>query len=207
MECARYGCAPGVPHCPMILTFDDQSAELPGYLERFRRLPVLSYDAASMTRRAATCSLDSAFDLRSARSLWSFDVFPPRCVQRCAEWTFAGRDMRVGDTIAQQIALPGAARMVPRVIVGVRVCEVFRTPHRVAFAYEALRGHPELGLTQFVVEDDGSGSKRFTVATWTRPRARIARLVAPALEERVHSLFLRAALSHFAAVCREASHS
>lgn len=185
----------------MILTFDDQTAELPRYLERFRRLPVLPYDEASMTRRTVSCVLPSSFDLRDAKQLWNGDVFSPRHVGAFSEWQRGSRAMRVGDTIVQQFTLPASARAIPRVVVGVRVCEVLRSPRRIAFAYEALRGHAELGLTQFAVDVDHGGNKRFSITRWARPRRAIARIGAQGLFEQVERAILQAGLSHFAAGC------
>ncbi len=185
----------------MILTAHDQSAELPRYLERFRRLSVLPYDEAAMTRRSVSCLLPASFDLRDARALWNFEIFPARHVRSFAEWELSGRSMRVGDTIVQQVTLPGSTREIPRVVVGVRVCEVLRSPRRIAFAYEALRGHAEAGLTQFAVEEDHDGNKRFAITRWARPRRLVARLGAQKVFEQTERACLHAGLSHFAAAC------
>ena len=189
----------------MLLTWSDQTDELPRYLEQFRLLPVMPYDAARMRRRVVVCPLPGHVDLARMDRFWAFDIFPPRFLKAATEWRQHGRAMRVGDTIAQQITLPGLARVAPKIVAGVRICDVLRTPKRIAFSYETLQGHAEQGASQFAVEAHDDGTKTFSITTWSRPSMLAARLTAPVFANPLMGYCTRAALLHFAAGCCEAS--
>lgn len=60
-----------------------------------------------------------------------------------------------------------------------RVVHVIEEPDRAGFAYGSLPGHPESGEESFVVERRTDGSLTFTIAAYSRPATRLARLGGP----------------------------
>lgn len=77
----------------------------------------------------------------------------------------------------------------------VRVVRVLDEDGRRGFAYGTLPGHPESGEESFVVELLADGDVRFTVAAFSRPASRLARLGGPvsaAVQRWVTSRYLHA---------------
>lgn len=64
-------------------------------------------------------------------------------------------------------------------VIACRVVYTITEPHRRGFAYGTLEGHPVAGEELFLLERDGTGRIRFTVAAFSRPASAAARCLGP----------------------------
>ncbi|SHN47499.1 DUF1990 family protein [Cryptosporangium aurantiacum] len=91
----------------------------------------------------------------------------------------------VGVTPSAPEAAPGVVlvqrfRVGPVLLVApVRILEVRVDADRAVLIYGTLRGHPEQGEEQFVIERHADGSVTLTISGFVRPAAWYARLAAP----------------------------
>jgi len=160
----------------------DQQAKLKHLLPEFKTLP-LSYDADTVLQeRESTLEIPhsaAVTDLSSHdfKSLFEYDIFPRNIMAFAAEWQEQGRPMREGDVIVQQAFLPPFPLSV-KCVFAVRVLKIFREPTKVGFSYGTLKGHPEMGLSEFyfAVRD---GVTRAAIHTHSHPGTLLTRSVAP----------------------------
>jgi hypothetical protein len=160
----------------------DQQAKLEQLLPAFKTLP-LSYDADTvLEERESALEIPqpaAVMDLLSHefKSLFEYDIFPRNIMAFAAEWQDQGRPMREGDVIVQQAFLPPFPLSV-KCVFAVRVLEIFREPTRVGFSYGTLKGHPEMGRSEFyfAVRD---GIIRAAIHTRSHPGTLLTRSVAP----------------------------
>jgi uncharacterized protein (UPF0548 family) len=76
-----------------------------------------------------------------------------------------------------------------------RVVDVINEPGRYGFSYGSLPGHPESGEESFLLQRDDSGRASFSVAAFSRPATRLAKLggpVTPRVQRFVTGRYLRA---------------
>lgn len=159
--------------------FCDQSAKLAPFLDKLRGttfsspaidgLPETRLEKQVPTTRADLRACDLDF-------LFRYDVFPPDILQFLAEWELDGRQMRIGDTIVQQVQTPPGWGF--HLLFAVRVINVFRGEDRAGFSYRTLRGHPETGTNEFSFAS-ASGGITAMVRTTAAPGLAISRLLAP----------------------------
>ncbi len=165
----------------MKISVTDQESRLRGLIPEFKALP-LSYDAHTKLREKESSMVvggAAATDLSSHdfSSLFEYDIFPRRVMVFAAEWQHQGRRMQEGDVIVQQAFLPPLPISV-KCIFAVRVLKIFREPTKVGFSYGTLKGHPEMGLSEFyfAVRD---GTIRTAIHTYSYPGTLLTRSVAP----------------------------
>ena len=164
----------------MFLT--NQQAHLIRWLPEFKALP-LSYDAQTVLREKTTSVVvlsDTAVTELSSYNfdfLFAYDIFPSHIMSFAAEWQYQGRTMQEGDVIVQQAFLPPLPLSM-KCVFAVRVLQIFREPTKVGFSYGTLRGHAEMGRSEFVfaLRD---GVIRATIHTYSSPGILLTRLVAP----------------------------
>jgi uncharacterized protein (UPF0548 family) len=166
----------------MKISLTNQQAHLIRLLPEFKTLP-LSYDAQTVLREKATSvvvpSGAAVTNLSSYNFdfLFAYDIFPSHIMSFAAEWQHQGRTMQEGDVIVQQAFLPPLLLSI-KCVFAVRVLQIFREPTKVGFSYGTLRGHPEMGRSEFVfaLRD---GVIRATIHTYSSPGILLTRLVAP----------------------------
>lgn len=114
-------------------------------------------------------------------------VLPHRDLDGAAEALMSWRVQRsTGLPVAAstRTAVPGSLVLLgPALPIGpVVACRVVYTvdePDRRGFAYGTLKGHPVSGEELFLLERDGTGRIRFTVAAFSRPANAAARVLGP----------------------------
>jgi uncharacterized protein (UPF0548 family) len=166
----------------MKIFLTNQQAHLIRWLPECKTLP-LSYDAQTVLREKATSVVvaggAAVADLASYNFgfLFDYDIFPSHIMSFAAEWQSQGRTMQEGDVIVQQAFLPPLPLSI-KCVFAVRVLQIFREPTKVGFSYGTLRGHAEMGRSEFVfaLRD---GVIRATIHTYSSPGIPLTRLVAP----------------------------
>ena len=85
--------------------------------------------------------------------------------------------MQEGDVIVQQAFLPPLPLSI-KCVFAVRVLQIFRESTKVGFSYGTLRGHAEMGRSEFffALQD---GVIRATIHTYSAPGNLLTRLIAP----------------------------
>jgi uncharacterized protein (UPF0548 family) len=125
--------------------------------------------------------------------LWRYDIFPPELVEArvCSD---DGR-LHEGTTIIQRVALgPLTVESAVRVVRAWRD----RGPNGEAagFSYATLEGHPERGVSTFVLRRDQQDQLTFAIHARSRPGSVLTRLGRP-VARWFQRPITRAALEHF----------
>ena len=126
-------------------------------------------DAQSLPERTSSIGLGVSGPIWNWQTsfLFDYDIFPSHIMRFEAEWTTAGRKMKVGDIILQRAIVPPIGFGICMEF-AVRVCGIFEDEKRLGFAYETLSGHAERGISEFYFEDRG-GVLAFTIHTFSEP--------------------------------------
>lgn len=158
-----------------------QSRELSQVEIERLRAAVLTYDAVGSTLDGAQVS---GYSVRRTRVL---GVGRERFEQAAVAVLGWDVQRRAGASVraSSDRVVPGAVAVL-RLGVGrlgvdapVRVVHVVDEPTRKGFAYGTLPGHPVSGEESFVVELHADETVTFTVAAFSRPSSRLARLAGP----------------------------
>jgi hypothetical protein len=112
------------------------------------------------------------------------------------QWRVEKRGMRPGDLIFQRVFIPpvGSGLCLDFFV---RVKEIVKTPLRMSFSYETLRGHVESGLAKFSLEQ-AEGCIIFAITTWSSPAHWLTTL-APKVTSLFQDWCTRRALSNMVA--------
>lgn len=140
------------------------------HLAALKNKPVMKYDRSRLKEKITTFTLQTATPLSDldAAPLFDYRIFPEHVLTALTEWQQEGREMRVGDTIVQQVHLPPLRRFSFKLVFGVRICAVIDEPNRIGFSYETLEGHAERGISTFTLEQEG-GIAVFRIHTFSEP--------------------------------------
>ena len=172
---------PGPDSVPMKLFLFDQHKRLERFFPVFKPIG-MSYDSHTVLREKVTSVVVPGFsvsDLTTCNLDFLFDyvVFPTSIMKYATEWKQQGRTMQKGDIIIQQASAPPLALSL-KMVFAVRVVDMFRSPTKVGFSYGTLKGHAEMGISEFYfsVQD---GVVRANIHTYSAPGALLTRMVAP----------------------------
>lgn len=137
----------------MRLYLKDQFSKLCYYLPKVRSLPVISYNISELKEKKKVISLPCNKSLKefSFNFLFDYCVFPNNILTYYSEWQNSKRTMQIDDTIVQQIYFPPFKIVSQKIIVGVRIKEIFKEEDFVGFSYETLKGHIEKGISYFQI--------------------------------------------------------
>jgi len=172
------------PNTTMKVFLLDPRARLLDFLPDFKVRP-LSYDShTSLREKETSIAIPGGENIRDLREyqfdfLFSYDIFPKNILQAAGEWQQHGRTMQVGDVIVQQAYLPPLALSV-KCVFAVKVLQIFREANKVGFSYGTLKGHAEMGVSEFYLSLQ-DGVLRATIHTHSYPGIFLTRLVAPVL--------------------------
>ncbi len=162
----------------MKLFFTDQQKEFPRYLEEFKRISVIPYQAQYLNHKLGKQVIECNFSELSLSGFFNYEIFPVRILSAYTQWDDERRSIQTGDTIVQQINIPPFKSLSQRVIVRVRIKEIFNTEICKGFSYETLNGHVEKGISSFRIEPDNNRSV-FTIETYSSPDLFTAKLFQP----------------------------
>jgi len=162
----------------------NQEQNLPTFLTRFRPLP-LSYDTLREPSRKVSIKIPVPEPVGSLKRcnldfLFHYRIFPQRILKFFGEWQTENRPMRIGDTIAQQTQFPPMAWGL-KLIFGVRIVAVNRSETTAGFTYGTLKGHPESGTNEFIIQLQGDDLLAI-IQTKAGPGLLISRLTWPILK-------------------------
>lgn len=173
--------APSADSVPMKLFLLDQHKRLERFFPVFKPL-AMSYDSHTVLREKVTSVVVpgiSVSDLTKCDLNFLFDyvVFPAAIMKYATEWKQQGRAMQKGDIIIQQASAPPLLVSL-KMVFAVRVVDMFRSPTKVGFSYGTLKGHAEMGISEFYfsIQD---GVVRANIHTYSAPGAFLTRMVAP----------------------------
>lgn len=164
----------------MLLFLKDQFNRLSNYLPKFKLLPVIPYNISVLKEKSTVVSIPCNKQLKelSFNFLFDYNIFPDNILTYCSEWKNSKRIMQVNDTIVQQIYFPPVKTLSQKIIVGVRVKEIFKQEDLIGFSYETLKGHIEKGVSSFQVSKT-NGSINFTVHTYSKADNLLLDLLSP----------------------------
>lgn len=175
--------APSMDSVSMKIFLRDQQAHLDRFFSVFKPL-ALSYDAHTVLREKVTSLVVPARPLTDLTAcdlkfLFEYNVFPPDIMKFATEWRKEGRAMQKGDIIIQQASVPPLPISL-KAVFAVRVVNIFRSPTKVGFSYGTLKGHAEMGISEFYfsIQD---GVLRANIHTYSAPGTILTRMLAPFL--------------------------
>ena len=173
--------APSLDSVSMKLFLRDQSPHLDRFFPVFKPL-AMSYDAHTVLREKVTSVVVPArpmADLSACnlKFLFEYQVFPPDILKFATEWNKEGRAMQKGDIIIQQASVPPLPLSL-KAVFAVRVVDIFRSATKVGFSYGTLKGHAEMGISEFYfsIQD---GVLRANIHTYSAPGTILTRMLAP----------------------------
>jgi hypothetical protein len=179
----------------MFVRLTDQRPLLPRHLQRLMDTPIADDRIERMPERMFSKRLPYQLPKELEDRLFRYHIFPPRILQSLPQWEHENRHMRTGDTIAQQIQIPPLLHASVKIIMGVRITEVFREADRMGFSYATLEGHVEVGVSTFLFERADS-EWCFTVRVRSAPGNLLTRLVGPIFTMPYRNWSIRQALRH-----------
>ncbi|HET6243844.1 MAG: DUF1990 family protein [Bacteroidetes bacterium] len=122
--------------------------------------------------------IDCKFSDLSFSSFFDYKIFPANILIAYPQWIEEKRTMQAGDTIVQQINIPPFSKLSKRLIVAVRIKEVFDSSNCKGFSYETIVGHVEKGISIFKIESQKNFSV-FTIETYSSPASSLLKFFRP----------------------------
>jgi hypothetical protein len=164
----------------MKIFLTDQKSNFPRHLERLKSCPPIPYTENLLKHKIGIKVISNHQHLSplDAESLFNYRIFPESILQAYPQWRHENREMKVGDTIVQQIYIPPFPRFSQKIIAGVRIKEIFNTEARKGFSYETLKGHPEKGVSVFSLEQQDS-TLVFKIETYSSASGKFLSLFQP----------------------------
>ncbi len=158
----------------------------------------MMYDKTTLREKTTVMHIDTRCSLVQLKTkfLFDYEIFPNNVMSHLTEWKYEHREMRIGDTIVQQVYLPPTRRLSQKIIVGVRISEIVNEPTRQGFCYDTIAGHVENGTAEFTVEQSSDGKIIFKIHTFSRPSILLARVVGPFFSIPYQSFLTRQALKN-----------
>lgn len=189
----------GIKRClsNMKIYFKDQQERLALHLATLRTRKVLNYDVLQLNEMVKTIPIvtSKAIEELDLSVIFSYHIFPRNILVFWAEWQEEQREMRVGDTIVQQIYMPPLQAFSQKVIIGSRVNRIIDEPSRKGFSYETLEGHVEQGISTFTIEQSASGIV-FKIHTFSAPGNFLTNLVGSSITLAYRDYCAAQALKH-----------
>ncbi len=176
----------------------DQSPNFAARLDELKSQPVMPYEISALVEKTTAKRISATKKISDLDPtfLFAYEIFPHTIMTFLAEWTYERRNMRLGDTIVQQVCLPPHPRLSLKLILGVRINEIIAEPTRIGFSYETLVGHVEKGLSTFTIEQADDGDVSFRVHTFSRPAMPLAHFIGPIISIPYQTFATRTALQH-----------
>ena len=162
----------------MRVFFINQQNQFPKHLLELKSSNIIPYHKDSLKHKVGKEILDCNFSDLSFVSFFDYKIFPINILTSYPQWIDEHRIIQSGDTIVQQINIPPFGKLSQRLIVGVRIKEVFNTDDCKGFSYETLNGHVEKGISIFKIEPLKNISV-FTIETYSSPAISLLKLFQP----------------------------
>ncbi len=165
-------------HMKLFLT--DQKKNFQRHLNNLKSAGVMKYDKAELTEKVTTIPLTLSSDIQNLNLDFFFDykIFPDNIMTSLTQWQDEGRQMKIADTILQQVFLPPTKLFSQKIIFGVRICKIIDDDDRRGFSYETLNGHVEKGISTFTIEKH-AGKFQFVIHTFSEPGSILTKVLGP----------------------------
>lgn len=140
----------------MMLFLSDQLSRFEQILDKLKLKQILNYNKTILAEKVSTIdiSTSSEFEDINIDFLYQYKIFPENIMSYMTEWVLENRNMKVGDTILQQVYLPPIKTFSLKIIFGVRIKEIIHLENKIGFSYETLEGHVEKGISTFTLEKE-----------------------------------------------------
>lgn len=158
----------------------DRTTKLDKHLTDLKKVGVMQYEKAALKETITTIDLETSKSMEELdlTFFYNYKIFPDNILIFLTEWQHEKREMKVGDTIVQQVYLPPIKRFSQKLIFGVRINEIINTDSRKGFSYETLEGHVEKGISTFTIEQK-IDKLIFKIHTFSKPGNLPTRLMGP----------------------------
>lgn len=145
-----------------------------------KSLPVEPYDISKLKKKNTFISIPCEKELQdlSFNFIFNYNIFPSNILNFCTEWQNSNNNMQCGDTIVQQIYFPPFKSFSQKIIVGVRIKEIFKSNNLVGFSYETIEGHIEKGISTFKISKLNDNII-FSISTYSKANNFILDLMSP----------------------------
>ena len=157
----------------------------------------MNYDKTQLIEKITTIDLDTKkrLDQLSLEFLFDYEIFPSNIMTFRTEWQDAGRQMRIGDTIVQQVYLPPTKILSQKIIFGVRIDDLVDQQNKKSFSYETLEGHVEKGVSTFSIEQFDN-KLIFKIQTYSMPGNILTKILGPIFSIPYQTFCTKAALKN-----------
>lgn len=158
----------------------------------------MDYDPKLLAQKINTITVHRHKTLQELNTDFLFDykIFPSHIMSHVCEWKMQERDMKVGDTIVQQIHLPPSPLISTKAIFGVRICEIIKEPNLLSFSYETLEGHVEKGISTFSLLQHAHNKIEICILTFSRPGNFLSKVLGPVFSIPYQNYCTQQALKH-----------
>ena len=180
----------------MKIYLTDQSKRLKKHLDDLRVCKIMEYNLNVLTSKVSTTDLNvNSFQSVNLQMLFDYKIFPENIMSSLTQWNLEDREMRVGDTIVQQVYIPPIKTVSQKIIFGVRIKEIFDEEFRKGYSYETLEGHVEKGISTFTIEKLDNDFI-FKIETFSSPGNFLTKILGPIFSIPYQSFCTKAALDH-----------
>lgn len=164
----------------MLIYFKNQVSNFRTHLQGHYSFSLHPYDIRQLKEKKNTQSIPCDKDISdlSFNFLFNYNFFPKNILTAYTQWDYEEREMQRGDTIVQQVYFPPIKTVSQKIIVGVRIKDVFKKDYLLGFSYETLQGHIEKGISSFLIEKTGR-HLNFTIHTYSKPVNPILNFLSP----------------------------
>lgn len=166
------------PQLNVKLFLTNQKSNFQKHLTFLKAIPVMEYEVKKLKEKISTIAIHSSksIDELDLDFLFNYELFPEHIISVYSQWNDEKSKMAIGDTIVQQATIPPIQWFSQKIIIGVRIKELFYSPDRKGFSYETLAGHVEKGISTFTVEEVNS-QLMFKIHTFSKPGSFLSKLV------------------------------
>lgn len=177
----------------MKIYLTDRRKNFEVFLNGLRKKRVVAYDKNRLHENVST--IDIQTDKLDFQVLFDYKIFPDNILSHLTEWELNNREMKVGDTIVQQVYIPPIKTFSQKIVFGVRISEIINDQTRKGFSYETLDGHVEKGVSTFTLEQVNKRTI-FKIQTYSAPGNFLTRLLGRIFSKPYQAYATRRALKH-----------
>lgn len=181
----------------MKIYLTDQHKNFNKHLDFLKLKGIMAYDKARLVEKVSMISINTNKSIESInlKFLFNYKIFPDNIMSYLTQWEAEKREMKIGDTIVQQVYLPPNKAFSQKIIFGVRINEMINTPYKIGFGYETLEGHVENGVSTFTVEQNNN-EVLFKIRTYSAPGNVFTKLLGPVFSVPYQTFCTKSALKN-----------
>lgn len=181
----------------MRIYLTDQSRNFGKLLKQLQIEPTSELDKTKLKEKTTTTCIKTNKTLKELDLgfFFNYKLFPSNIMTFMTQWDHERRQMRLGDTILQQVFIPPTKTFSQKIVFGVRVNNVIDEPERRGFSYVTIEGHVEKGESTFTVEESERGLV-FKIRTFSEPGTWLTKILGPIFTAPYQAYCTRAALEN-----------